>query len=307
MSVENLLTQLGIRYRVIENEAVAKCPFHYPDRNPSWSCNLKSGLHHCFSCGAKGNLAYLVSSVAHVPYTEAVIKVNETIGFARMDKWREDYETVSFSPMSLKVTEADMALFTDPPQESLDSKNITIEAANYYGIRWNPEHSTWICPYRDPYSSELWGWQEKNAHVFRNYPAGVKRGKTLFGIDRLRRSGGILVESPIDCAVLYCAGYENSVSSLGMPSLYQLSLIRNKRVSSLLLALDNDKAGISGTRDLIYEAVKMFKTVRVYNYGNSTAKDPGEQNEEDIIFGISCAVPALQWLRGERLVWAGKN
>ncbi len=35
------------------NQATALCPFH-PDKNPSFSVNLRQGKFFCFSCGASG-------------------------------------------------------------------------------------------------------------------------------------------------------------------------------------------------------------------------------------------------------------
>jgi DNA primase len=294
MSVESLLSQMGIRYRIIDDEAVARCPYH-SDNHPSWSVNLNNGLHYCFSCGAKGTIATLIRDFLGYSYAESVLMANETVGFARMSKWREDYDNVSFSPQALKVTDADMALFISPPSEALKDKNITSESAHYFGIKWNPVNNTWIFPYRDPFSGELWGWQEKNNRIFRNFPAGTKRGKTLFGYDKLRRNGAILVESPVDCAVMHSAGYEHTVSSFGAPSIYQLSLIQSK-CDTLVLALDNDKAGISATRDLIYEAVRMFSSVKVFKY-TTDAKDPGELSYSDITAGMMFAESALEWLR----------
>lgn len=296
MSIESLLIKMGISYKVIDDEAVARCPYHN-DSHPSWSVNLSNGLHYCFACGAKGTLATLLRDILGYSYAEAVIVANETVGYARMDKWRENHESISFSPMSLKVTDADMALFTDPPQDALESKNITLESAQHYGIKWNPEHQSWIFPYRDPYSNELWGWQEKNARIFRNYPAGTKKSKTLFGIDKLDGDGALILESPVDCAVVKELEYDGMVSSFGIPSLYQLSLIQNKRCWKMMFVLDNDKAGITATRELIPEALKMFRRVRVFNYRDCGAKDVGEMNYYDIDEGFRQALPALEWLR----------
>jgi DNA primase len=307
MTIEDILTELGIQYRIIEDEAFAKCPFHFPDNHPSWSVNLNNGLHNCFSCGARGNLAYLLNRLSGLSYADAVIRVNEAVGHARMNKWREDYHSVGFSPMSLKVTEADMALFTDPPEESLESKNVTLEAANNYGIRWNPENESWIFPYKDPYSYELWGWQEKNARMFRNFPAGTRKSRTLFGYDLLYpkpfEQTAILVESPIDCAVMYSAGLWGMVSSFGIPNSFQLELIQRK-CSKLILALDNDTPGKDAMRNLIPAAITMFDNVKVFSYeyalrdhGTSSAKDPGEASYDEINLGISRAIPALQWFR----------
>jgi len=297
VTVETLLQQIGIRYRLAGDEAVAKCPYHN-DGHPSWSVNINSGIFYCFACGAKGNLAKLIHDFLSISYEEAAIKANETVGFAKMDKWRENYDNVSFSPMAMKVSEMDMALFTDPPQDALKSKNITITDARQYEIMWNPVNETWVCPYRDPYSYELWGWQEKNHRIFRNFPPGTRRGRTLFGIQPVHNRTA-LVESPIDCAVIHhgSAGFIGAVASFGRPSLYQLQLL-NERCDDLILALDNDSPGKAATKDLIYEAVRMFKTVKVYNYGMSQGKDPGEQLYDAVDYGLRHAIPALTWLRG---------
>src|SRR5271156_6754458 len=103
MSVEKLLQQLGISYRVIEDEAYSSCPFHSPDYHPSWYINLRSGLHQCFSCGARGNLGFLIVRLSGVPYAEAVIQANDIVGSARIGEWQEDYYGVSFSPPAIKV------------------------------------------------------------------------------------------------------------------------------------------------------------------------------------------------------------
>lgn len=294
--VEALIKELGIQYHVIDDEAFASCPYHSPDRHPSWSVNLKSGVHYCFSCGASGNLSSLVAYIRGIAYTEATIYVNEKVGPARIYSWREDYDNISFSPMALKVSPVDMALFTDPPQEMLESKNITLDAARQYNIKWNPEHQTWICPYHDPYTNELWGWQEKNARIFRNYPASTRKSRTLFGLPNfINGSTAILVESPLDCAVIASAGIAGGVSTFGIPKgSYQLSLIQ-QRTDRIVLAFDNDTAGSRATRDAAGLAAEMFPHLAIYNYGTSDAKDPGEQAYDEIQFGIDHAWSYLEW------------
>lgn len=294
--IESVLTELGITYRVIDDEAFAACPFHSPDMHPSWSCNIKSGVHYCFSCGARGSLSSLVSYMRGTTYSEATIYVNQQVGSSRIYAWREDFDEVSFSPMALKVTQSDLALFTDPPQEALDSKNITPESARLYNIRWNPEHKTWIFPFYDPYSNELWGWQEKNARIFRNYPAGTKKSRTLFGISNLADdSTAVVVESPIDCAVLSSAGVSCGVSTFGVPGgSHQLTLVQ-RRCNRIVLAFDNDTAGSRANREFAPVAAQLFDDVKIYNYGSSKAKDPGEQTYEEIRWSIDNALDYLDY------------
>jgi hypothetical protein len=51
----------------------------------------------------------------------------------------------------------------------------------------------------------LWGWQEKGARgrFFKNQPAGVKKSKTVFGVEILTSTHDlIVVESPLDAVRL---------------------------------------------------------------------------------------------------------
>lgn len=301
MTIESLLSSMGLRCRIIDDEAWMVCPYHR-DQHPSFSINTRSGVFYCFACGAKGSLAKFIADMNGVSYANAVITANDIVGHARMNKWKEEQDNISFSPMSLKVTEADMALFTDPPQEALDSKHVTLEATHHYGIKWNTVHNTWIFPYHDPCTNEIWGWQEKNSRIFRNYPAGTKKSRTLFGYAELSYGNAVvLVESPIDCAVVHSAGIADAVSTFGVPTgTYQLELLQRKRSHTLILALDNDKAGIDGTRNLIPEAVKMFKRVQVANYQSTSAKDVGEMNKTEIYQCLEGnADPALLWMQND--------
>src|SRR5215469_14851288 len=99
MSIEAALQELDIKYKELSGEAVAKCPSpNHNDKHPSWSCNLKTGVHYCFSCGFSGNLASLVQTVLNLTYPQAVFWCNEKVGWSRVYQWREDKENVNLSP-----------------------------------------------------------------------------------------------------------------------------------------------------------------------------------------------------------------
>jgi DNA primase len=294
-SIEAALRELGIDYKEINGEAMALCPSH-EQGHPTWSCNLKTGVHHCFSCGYSGNLASLVRLVLDCSYPEAVVWVNIRVGWARANQWREDMKEMSFSPPKMKVSDADMAFYIDPPVNQLDNKGITLEGAQEFGVRWNPDEETWIFPIRDPYTNELWGWQLKNDRYFRGYPSGVRKSETLFGLSAHEYgSPVILVESPVDAVRFHAAGIRGCVSSYGVHlSTRQLSLIL-ERTEHLVLALDNDNAGISETARLCRDAGQL--RINVFAYGESPAKDPGEMENYELKFGTQNRIGRLKWLR----------
>lgn len=296
MQIEDALRELGIDdYKIIGDEAIARCPSH-DDRHPSWSINLRSGVHHCFSCGFAGNLASLVAHSLEIPYTEAVIWCNTKLGWARAQYWREDVNLRNYAPAKLKLTEASLALFTEPPIELLIQRGITREAAQQFGVLWDEEKQSWIFPIRDPYTHDLWGWQIKNGRTYRGYPAGVRKSETLYGLQAFEYgSPAILVESPIDVVRLYCAGFRGGLASYGVSvSAAQFAIILNI-TDSLTVALDNDLPGVGETTRICKEFT--IPELRVFNYGSVSAKDPGELIDEEILEGMQNATSSIRWLR----------
>lgn len=60
-------------------EALALCPFH-PDTRPSLSINLESGLFHCWSCNAGGDVFRFHQEVRKVGFKEALTEMGEMVG-----------------------------------------------------------------------------------------------------------------------------------------------------------------------------------------------------------------------------------
>lgn len=297
--IESALRELHIDYKLSGDEAVAKCPSPgHEDRHPSWSCNTGTGIHHCFSCGFSGNLSHLAATLLGLSYTDAVLWCNERVGWSRAHQWREDINNKNYAPPHVLITEVDLALFTEVPEQELERKGLTKEAANKFGILWNPKDDSWIFPVRDPFTGQLWGWQHKNARTFRHYPQGIQRSQTLFGLGAFSDgSTATVVESPIDAAYLYAAGISGGLASFGVQvSNRQFSLVQS-RAKSLVLALDNDMPGV----DQAARACERDDSLRVFNYvANPQAKDPGEMCPLECYAASRHSVSSLKFLRAIR-------
>lgn len=291
-----ILKELGLTSVSLQREeAKTSCPSgRHEDKSPSWYINIETGLHHCFSCDYSGNLPGLVADLKKIPYTEAVSWCNGKIGWAKAQQWRTQDHNI---PEYKRLSESSLALFTGPPDDMLAEKRITREAANEFEVLWNPSQSQWIFPIRNPEDQSLWGWQLKNGRIFRSYPAGIKKSETLFGIRAFTDgSTPVLVESPIDAVRLYASGVRGGLSSLGVQvSDKQLSFILS-RSDSIILALDNDLAGVQETAR-ICRVYGQIPTIRIFNYGASTGKDPGELTQEEVLYGIDNAHNKIRWLR----------
>jgi hypothetical protein len=196
------------------------------------------------------------------------------------------------------MSEARLAIFVDPPQEELDKRGITFASAKKYGILWDANKKNWILPLRHPDTNYLMGWQEKGTttRTFMNRPAGIAKSTTLFGVDTIKDNQDlILVESPLDCAHIDSMGIPGSVAVCGSSiSEDQVKLLRIS--NRIIAAFDNpnfDKAGKKASDELRVLSRKYGLNVLYFNYGHTTAKDPGDLSAEEIIWGIATAKPSI--------------
>jgi hypothetical protein len=310
---EEVLDNLGIEYDTRGVEALALCPMHFKltgkeDHSPSWSLNMETGQHMCFSCGYKGNLLQLVADVNgfYLPPVWGVIE--EQRDYQAAENWLGSMTEVSPDrlaealrripnrveqlPPPPPMNEARLVMFTAPPQKQLDARRISAEAAAAYEILWDPKTLSWILVIREP-EGKLMGWQEKGTveRTFKNRPPGISKKDALFGYKNLREDVVYLVESPLDCARFYTAGFPGAVAICGSAmSEAQVKLVSG--ASRVIAAFDNaatDPAGKKASAGLSELALRYGLNLSFFNYGDSGAKDPGDLSDEQIAWGIENA------------------
>ncbi|MFI9271849.1 toprim domain-containing protein [Kitasatospora sp. NPDC052896] len=283
--VPEALRRLGLDLlRDAGDELQTRCPMHLantgrPDRHPSFWVNASTGRFLCFSCGYSGLFVQLVADVQASTREEALRWIARQ-GLYRLRAAEEPPSEPAPEPVT--VTEASLALFTEPPADALATRHLTAEAAAAYGVLWSPREKRWIIPIRDPDTGTLLGWQEKGGHHFLNYPDGVAKSTTLFGYHTPHAHTSILVESPLDAVRLASLGITGAVASYGAyVSAAQMRLLR-RRPGVLILALDNDTTGRKA-RDQIYRIWRPRGVrMRFLDYAGITAKDPGDMADEEI-------------------------
>lgn len=306
-----VLDNLGIDYISNGMEASAICPGHYArtgkeDHNPSWFINLETGMHICFSCNYKGNLAQLVCDINEFytntfgtysyDYEAARVWISQ-VSEIPIEKLLEMVKMlpnrIEASPKPIEMSESRLAIFVEPPQFALDSRGITAESAKAYGVLWDEARATWILPLRSPETGKLMGWQEKGtlSRTFFNRPAGLQKSKTLFGIENQSEECVIVVESPLDCLRLFSSGVTGAVATCGaIVSEEQVKLLRASE--KIIVAFDNpavDKAGRKASEEMRKLARKYGLNLFFFNYGSSGKKDPGDLTDEEIAWGIEHA------------------
>lgn len=274
------LDELGViaDAKVSGGEAYVLCPYHDDRSIGSFAISLETGLNYCFACGNGGSFhRYLTASQCWDRNQARRWCLRRLIATTEPDR---PHGT------RIEIGEASLALFTEPPEHALADKAVTAESCRALGILWDPAEDDWIFPVRDPYTGKLYGWQAKHGRWMSNKPEQIPVKSCLFGWGQVSaRSQVVLVESPLDTAVMRDAGY-CAVSSYGsVITGDQLALITD-RAGSLVLALDDDKAGWKAT-DAIWRKPRPIP-VAVFNYGAHSAigKDPGELHDTAIRWGM---------------------
>ena len=279
------------------SEVNGLCPMHKArtgkeDHRPSWWINSETGAHICFSCGYKGNIYTLISDIKGIDYHDAREYIDDTaeLPIDSLMKRIKELPQYVVAEETIPMSEARLAVYGEPPDIELKKRFLTREAVNTYGVLWDKTNEAWILPIRDPDTFSLLGWQEKGARgrFFKNQPVGVKKSKTVFGVQHLNEEYLIVVESPLDVVRLASIGIRGAVSIYGaMMSDEQAKIIRRaKRVAA---AFDNDPAGKKACEQIRDYARKYGFDLLFFNYNGIDVKDVGDMTEVEIIRGLETA------------------
>lgn len=265
MSVIETLDSIGFDYDLRGDEAVAKCPGHvartgHEDGNPSWSINVRTGVHFCFSCGYRGMLERLVADVLGVSFEEARqhirsedISVDAVVRKARKKRVRRVLSIVS------EADPAEYLSYDEVPEEMAASRGLTTETCRRFGIRSRGD--VWILPIHQ--DGVMVGWQEKGPKGVFNRPTGVQKSKTLFGYADDIGDSVVVVESPLDAAL--CSQYGHAaVATFGASvSDYQIRILCRHYP---ILAFDNDAAGNKATESVGHRLSSFGAPYRIVEY-----------------------------------------
>ena len=124
----------------------ALCPFH-DDHTPSMSISPDKQIYKCFVCGNGGNVFTFVQNYEKVPFTEAVVRVADLVGFqlshepaayevhvdpARQVLYRAMNEMISFCMYQIDLSSASSV------REYLDKRGLNEEVRKVFQIGYNP-------------------------------------------------------------------------------------------------------------------------------------------------------------------------
>lgn len=286
--------ELGIEIdRVEGGEIWARCPMHAArtgksDRHPSFSVNEDSGLFCCLSCGYRGAFTTLAADLLRL---EPVAAQAWVAGYGTLARAARLLRPTATAP-ALTPVEPSLAEFCFPPAEALAQRGIDEDGAARYGLLWDAESGGFVLPIRDA-RGNLLGYQYKRGRFVRNRPRGIAKASTLFGAAVFEGGTAILVESPLDCARIWAAGYPGALASFGaLVSDAQIDLLV-ALADRVVIALDDDEAGRLAAES-VHARLRGRVEVRFFRYPPREAKDPGDLDDFEIGFGISGAYSDLR-------------
>lgn len=299
--MEALLRRLNIEPVNVKNsEILALCPGHKEitgreDRNPSWWINSDTGQHICFSCGFKGGLWSLIAQRQNfydpngrLDYADAKDWLYESFGTIQLDTLAEIERPIE--KPEFKVSNASLAVFSNPPSDALRSRGLSLAAAQDHELLWDSVKRNWIIVIREPYSNKLLGWQEKgySRRYFNNYPPGVEKSHCLFGFSKYSGGRMVVVESPLDVVRLSSLGISGGVATYGVHiSAAQLKLI--KEADEIVFALDNDDAGKAASKKLLELTKTDAFEAWFFDYSTTDRKDVGGMSKFEVTEGLANA------------------
>ena len=292
----NVLKTLGVDIRRAEGREISgRCPVHKrvtgrEDGSPSWSMSAETGLWICFSCGARGTLSTLVSELTGEP--DAIMAVHHFLIDRNLERLTSEVEVVKKKP---EVDWISFSKFGSAPDSELRKRAIDPDQARMHGIRWDTERDAWIIPIVNQFG-DLQGWQTKARDWVRNFPVGVKKSESLFGIERFKGGTAILVESPLD-VVRFASVFDKpqALATFGAAvSAKQIGLLASV-ADKVIIAMDNDDAGKQSSKKFFKSLPYFRKGVWWWDYSGTTAKDIGDMTNDEIELGLLNSSQMPNW------------
>lgn len=300
-------------YRITSSRQVeALCPFPHPGqevkRKRTFYISLDTGLWICHRCGRRGNIKTLAGRL-HLDLDFAAEAVEEHRRYRALRGVRLD-ETADVLPTWVNW------LFAQRGPRQLLEAGFTADILKQHGIGVDLELDRWTVPIfsRDGQLRAISGratlpLQVPKYLVYRRDELlGLLSEETLENYAPKPRNylwREHLLPDRVDTLVL-CEGYKaamwvaqhgyDSVALMSnMLSSRQLHTLRKLEPRRIILALDNDEAGVDGTRRTIKSVRHIARTFVMRYPAGADGFSPDDLAEEDLHHALGTSVTPIKW------------
>lgn len=291
-----VLIYYGIIGEVVSSDFNIICPFH-DDINPSMRICLTDGTFFCFGCEAKGNAFDFVKKMhPELNELQACVLLEKILNSNEVKKLNVKYRKKRRLQNKQALNEAYDYYYglktidwnnieTKEEKEVLEymkQRGFNEKALNVSGCKTNYNVAyPFLFPILDNGEYKGWVGRTKNKYVEKKrkylYNEGFRKRDTLCG-NYENNKIVFICEGYMDYLSLRTRGHvKNVVAILGWHiSDEQVQKLKDKGITTVVSALDNDKAGNKGT-----EYLKQFFKVIRFEYPEGI-KDTGEMTEQEL-------------------------
>lgn len=296
LNVEGILNALDVDFpdKGHSDWVSTQCPLHV-DTHPSFSINLETGKWNCFAgCGA-GSIYELVRRLRNCTFSEAFNYVanyrNEQSAAIEVDDILAILDGKNKAPSVPVLEEAKIEYDTTKVPKFLIDRGFKPFILKKFGIGYQAFTGAAVIPcekwyiLRNPFGSFL-KYQ---------YPANMPKSKILFGLDKCKLGGDVIVvEGPLDCVWMHQLGFDYTVAILGMYLSKDQASLLTKNFNRVIMMLDNDVAGSLGMSRCLDLYSKNEVELKIAKLPNSK-KDPQECTFDEIQHSLQNLQDYIEW------------
>ena len=247
-------------------EALVFCPIHKNSSTPAMSVNLSKGLYICYSCGAKGHLSDLSLRLG-APLTAVFDAEALGQGLARLRAGESPTEATQKLPEEW----LDRFGWKKPHRYWTEERKIAPDVCRKWKLGYDSHSNSGTIPIRDMNGNVLGVIRRRLGKLKEGeprylYPRGFKISWHLYGAHFLKDEKldqVVITEGSLDCIAMDQAGF-HSVALLGARlHPHQLTILSGLDVDTIVLSLDNDRAGRHATQTVAAQLLSEGFTVQV--------------------------------------------
>ena len=308
--LETILTELQAQLQINHRQYLQKmrdaggdimvqCPYHSggAERKPSAGIRKSDGLLHCFACGAVHSLPEVISycfgheddivgafGTSWLLKNFATVKVEErkdvALDFTRDERHsninRGTCSAVSVLP-EVSEAELDSYRYTHP---YMYKRKLTDDIIELFDVGYDRDAQAITFRVKDAQGNVLFIARRSVVGKYFNYPAGAV--KPLYGLWEFNTYASdaqelIVCESMIDALTCWVYG-KYAVALNGLGNDLQFKQLRELPCRKLILATDNDKAGLQARKRIRKNVPNKLITEYVLPDGR---KDINELSKEE--------------------------
>ncbi len=296
-----------------QNDMLICCPVH-GESNPSMGISAEKQVCHCFSCGFKGNLPWLLfksrpedfrSYGDALNYFEARYEVevrNVSGRYLNIPRYEE-----SQTPMKKQKEPKVLPMYMIAPYMSgketyryFYDRGFNSDDVKRFMIGRDLDSRTVTIPIFNR-NKELIGVIGRYISKHRKHNERYKiyefeRGSTVYPLDKFHTENdtAIIVEGNFDAIRMFKAGYENTLSIMSNKMTREQAKVVSDLVSKVIYVGDNDERGLSAKEKNIKLLASYGVTALSVTYPDY-GKDPCDWSDSDIHKMIHGAgVPSLK-------------